>query len=545
MLTIIKKNWILLLIIALAFFLRIYQLDKVPLGLSENEAAIGYNAYSIIKTGRDEEGKFLPITFRSFGDYKLPIPIYLTGISIKINDLSTFSIRIVAALVGVFSVWLLYVLAQKLFNQPSALTASFLLAISPWHVQLSRSNTPITLAICLLLFEIIILIIKEDSKRKWWLLLAIQILLLLTHPSMWVVSVPLALIALIRHQTKNKASNRFFLITLILAIGLVGYLTKNTIKSYYFDQAFYGEIGFSNRIDQLQGYVRNYTHSNVSARLFQNKIVVFVDQTTKNYLRDFDFYNLFSSNDTHERYFANAFGKLYSIELIGFFIGCYFIIKKTKPNANYLWAILFLSPLPGITNITQQLGSTFFVSMIPFYLLTAYGFSQLLTKWSSNIIVKLIIVFSLLLLITSATTFFHYYFVHYPIQALADWDYGYQQVNKIATQESGKYDHLVISDALATKPYIYTLFYEKIDPHQYQQMTKQRGGSIFISTSSFGKYEYRSIDEKKDSSLDHTLLIDYDPGKSAYCSVNQLLCLRLKQTITLPDGTTSFKIIGS
>ncbi|MDZ4228834.1 MAG: glycosyl transferase, partial [Patescibacteria group bacterium] len=60
----------LILILLLAAGLRFYQLGRVPSGFVNDEAAFGYNAYSLIKTGRDEFGEFLPIIFHSFGEGK-------------------------------------------------------------------------------------------------------------------------------------------------------------------------------------------------------------------------------------------------------------------------------------------------------------------------------------------------------------------------------------------------------------------------------------------------------------------------------------------
>ncbi len=73
-----RKHWlILLLILILGIVLRFWQLGKTPTGFYLDEAALGYNAYSIMETGKDEYGKDWPILFRSFGDFKAPIYTYL------------------------------------------------------------------------------------------------------------------------------------------------------------------------------------------------------------------------------------------------------------------------------------------------------------------------------------------------------------------------------------------------------------------------------------------------------------------------------------
>ncbi|MBM3208997.1 4-amino-4-deoxy-L-arabinose transferase, partial [Candidatus Shapirobacteria bacterium] len=56
-----KKYWLLIIIVSLAFILRVYKLGEYPVGITWDEPALGYNAYSILKTGRDEYGKLLPI----------------------------------------------------------------------------------------------------------------------------------------------------------------------------------------------------------------------------------------------------------------------------------------------------------------------------------------------------------------------------------------------------------------------------------------------------------------------------------------------------
>ena len=77
-----KKEIIALaLIVLLAAFLRLYQLEKVPYGLYIDEAGISVNASSILKTGKDEYGTPYPLYFRSFDDYKTPGFVYLTAVT--------------------------------------------------------------------------------------------------------------------------------------------------------------------------------------------------------------------------------------------------------------------------------------------------------------------------------------------------------------------------------------------------------------------------------------------------------------------------------
>src|SRR3989344_3038162 len=98
------KYKILIAIIIFAAFLRFYKLGSFPVSLYWDEAANGYNAYSIVKTKSDEYGTKLPLLFKSFNDYKLPGYIYTDAIVVKLLGLSEFSVRLPSALFGTLTV---------------------------------------------------------------------------------------------------------------------------------------------------------------------------------------------------------------------------------------------------------------------------------------------------------------------------------------------------------------------------------------------------------------------------------------------------------
>src|SRR3990167_8023135 len=102
-----KTSKILLAIIILGVFLRFYRLADIPPGPYSDEAAYGYNAYSILKTGQDEWGQKFPLTFQSFGDFKPPGTAYLTIPSIAVFGLNTFAIRFPAALLATATILLM------------------------------------------------------------------------------------------------------------------------------------------------------------------------------------------------------------------------------------------------------------------------------------------------------------------------------------------------------------------------------------------------------------------------------------------------------
>ena len=131
------------LISVAALGLRLYRLGEMPVSLNWDEVSWGYNAWSILKTGRDEYGRFLPLIFKAFGDYKAPVYVYLTSLSIAVFGLSEFAIRFPAAVFGALDIFLLMIFVRTLFKSFEqrdfiALSAGLWLTFSPWHYDYSH-----------------------------------------------------------------------------------------------------------------------------------------------------------------------------------------------------------------------------------------------------------------------------------------------------------------------------------------------------------------------------------------------------------------------
>jgi 4-amino-4-deoxy-L-arabinose transferase-like glycosyltransferase len=165
-----RPKLILFFIVFFAFLLRFYRVAQIPPSLSWDEVSIGYNAYTILKTGRDEHQRFMPFdTFIAYGDYKPPIPVYFTVPFIFFFGLNELSIRLPSVLSGTISVFLTYVLVKTLFGKEKnaqilALLSSFIMAISPWHINISRAGFEANIATMFLILGIVLLLKSRDKK---------------------------------------------------------------------------------------------------------------------------------------------------------------------------------------------------------------------------------------------------------------------------------------------------------------------------------------------------------------------------------------------
>jgi len=134
-----KAVWLwLVAILVVATLVRVVGLGRVPPPLFRDEAEKGYNAYCLLKTGCDYEGRRLPLFINVFGAYTSAIYQYASVPWVGLFCLKAWSVRLTAALVGLATVFFLYLLARAMLDTPTALVAAAVLAVSPWHVCFSR-----------------------------------------------------------------------------------------------------------------------------------------------------------------------------------------------------------------------------------------------------------------------------------------------------------------------------------------------------------------------------------------------------------------------
>lgn len=136
-----KRNWLLITILVTATFLRFYKLASLPPGLHPDEAANGLDVISMI-----EKGKFAAI-YDTNGPREA-LFLYLQGIfvwfghtfKIAALDYTPLALRIAPAIIGVISVWAIYLLGKELYNKNVGLISAAALAVSAWHIQFSRNG---------------------------------------------------------------------------------------------------------------------------------------------------------------------------------------------------------------------------------------------------------------------------------------------------------------------------------------------------------------------------------------------------------------------
>jgi 4-amino-4-deoxy-L-arabinose transferase-like glycosyltransferase len=140
--SILKRHWAmitLVLILILAGFLQLIYFGESPPGINQDEAVDAWNAYCLLKTGKDQVGASWPIFYmRGIGSSWSTLYIYLLIPFQMIGGLSITTTRIPPALFGVVGIAVMYYAGKRLFNEKVGLLAALLLTLNPWHFQESR-----------------------------------------------------------------------------------------------------------------------------------------------------------------------------------------------------------------------------------------------------------------------------------------------------------------------------------------------------------------------------------------------------------------------
>ncbi len=164
------ENWILTLILLAATFLRFYKLGTLPPGLHPDEAANGLDIISMFDAHKfaaiyDTNGPREALFF-----YLQAIPVWIGHVfHIAAINFTPLSLRIAPAIIGVLTVWGIYLLGKELFNKNVGTFAAAALAVSAWHIQFSRNGFRAIMAplALIFLFYFIIRALRNGQTRDY------------------------------------------------------------------------------------------------------------------------------------------------------------------------------------------------------------------------------------------------------------------------------------------------------------------------------------------------------------------------------------------
>ena len=546
-----KKSqiWLLFLIVFLAGCLRFWQLGKAPPSPDWDEASLGYNAYSIMKTGRDEYGKAFPLILRSFDDYKPALYVYLAIPAIKVFGLNTFAVRFPAALLGTIAVLLTFFLVKELLdNFPKAirnsLIVSFLLAISPWHIQFSRiafeSNIGLFLNILVALFFL------KSLKKPWLLVLAAFFagLNIYTYQAEKIFTPLLVLIMALIWRKELLSLPRRYLFAgigtgLILILPFV-YLTFTTPEIFLRAK---GTSFASDPTPFLAGtaerLLRDYQNNDSLGLILDNRRVTYAITFVRGYLSHFDLNWLFITGDD-ARHHSPGMGHLYLWELPFFLLGIYALLfsKLSRKIKWLIFAWFLIAPIPAAFSSGAPHGvrTLRFLPMVQIFVSFGLIRAWQAIKKKQTILKFSIIIPAVLLFIFNFGYYLNQYFVQQNYYYSQYWQYGYKEAAETAKRIEANYEKIVVSnDPHLDQSYIFFLFYLGYDPKAYQEAGGTVSGGFAETHRGFSKYTFRPIEWEEEEKKAEILYIgrpeDF-PGD-----------VKSIETINFLDGEAAIKIV--
>jgi len=373
---------ILIAILILAIFLRFFNLSSNPPSLYWEEAALGYDAYSILKTGKDFHGNSWPlIAFESFGDYKPSVYFYAAVPSVAVFGLTPFAVRFPSALFGSLTVLLIYFLTLKLLkSRPTALISAFLLAISPWHLQLSRAGFEANLGLFLTTLGAW-LFFKGLTKKTYLFLAMIAWALSLYTYHANRVFIPLLGLALglvyFKKLMRNKWSSMLAVgLFLLILTPLVIRLNDPGIKKRFQQTSAFATLEpiiKSNQLIQADG-------GGLAARLLHHRFWQYTNIFFDHYFDHFKDDFLFLSGDTNSRHSTQLVGSLYLIQLPLLLWGIVLAFKEKYRQFLPLIIWLVIAPIPAaLTKATPHA-----LRALPMIIPLQYGYQQMVEYVASR-----------------------------------------------------------------------------------------------------------------------------------------------------------------
>lgn len=544
-----KKSQLLTLfgIVILSIALRFYQLGINPPSLDWDEVSLGYNAYAILKTGADEYGNRMPLSFRSFDDYKPPVYVYLAVPSIALFGLTEFAIRLPAAIIGVIAVIALYFFVLEVLKnfdeqrkQLIALVASFFLAVSPWHLQFSRAAFEGGIGICFLVLSLLFFFKGIKKAYYYFLFVSFFVLSLYSYHSFRLIN-PLLLLVLVVVFYKDLLKQK-------VVVGLAILCIIVSSLPVYMSFIHSDEVGA--RLSMVTIFsdpeLQKLSATNVASakdnhdvvgEILYNRRFIFIPKIIGGYFDHFNFNFLFLNGDGGVQHHAYHMGMLYLWDLPFILIGIMYLLKKRDKRVLVVLILFILAPLPAsITSGTPHPVRA--IAMIPaFQIFASVGFvMSWLFLWRKKIIGKVFIGIALVLFCLNLGYYFYSYYIQTPIKYGYFWQYGNKEAILYAKQHEKEYDHIIMTYEY-DQPYVYYLFYDKIEPAWYQKnWNYNKNGEIDRFYRKIGKYEFMNI-TAKELTKKKTLFIVEPSGIPANIG-------DIKEQILFPDGRVAYKIIA-
>jgi len=547
------KQFRLWLVLGLAFILRIIFLGTFPQGFTPDEASQGYAAYSLLKTGKDEWGISWPVTsFRAFADYRAPLQTYLIIPSVAVFGLNEFAVRLPSAIVGTLAVLAVFLLVGRLFpdRKKVALLSAIFLAISPWHIQFSRTALEANFASLLFPLGLYFLLkgMKNDMSSLVWsaIIFGINLYSYLAAK----LFIPLFLFFfLILNFNKIKINLKkylfFVLVILVFALPIFtdtlfgpGNVRGKDLIITNFSRENLETISREQYFSKLNHF------SPALTRLFSNKATFTVGQFITNYISYLSPTFWFTEGGREITYSVfPGFGLLHLFMFPLLFYGLYMLIKINHPAKKiiFLWLLLGIIPAAITKDGYRPNRAGSLLTLLE--IISAFGFYELMKivpkkmKTATSLISTIIIGISVFF-------YLNLYFFVSPVKYPQALSFGYRELLGKVTKIASNYQKIIFDRGNQSQ--VFVAFYSAMNPAEYQKYSQrwwpviEKQNLLFLdmmNNYSLDKYIFKSFDASADLVPGNLVIIraeKLDPNLSA----------DILDQVNYPDNTPVFYLLS-
>lgn len=490
-----------ILLTLLAFVIRFYQVTSSPPALYWEEVALGYDAYSILQTGKDHHGNAYPlVAFESFGDWKPAGYFYAIVPFIKLLGLNVLAIRLPSILAGTATVtilgWLIYLLTDHLTNKTRktlALIGMAIAAISPWLIQFSRAGWEVNLATTLILLGITLAwkSVSFDHKthdfKSLFLAMIFLVLAMYVYHSARVIAPILGLFLGLRYVigylAVNKNSKTLFLQLGLLVITAI-ILLMPFIKAWgspVLGQRLAETTIFSNlEMIKQSNYYQDLYNNAWWTKLVFHRYWFFAQLIFSQFLTHFSTSFLFISGDAIARHSSQYFGLFYPFEALFLLVGSWVVLKRFALDKKLFiltWLVVGVlpaaisQPVPHALRILPTAPA--FITLLVVGLWEIYEFltHQLFcfNEKLRNFRKHLLILGLLVIYLLAFSSFYRHLLNVYPKLYAHDWQVGYQEmINQVTVLAKENQILPIYITREQGRPAMYYWFYTQTDPSEVQ-----------------------------------------------------------------------------
>jgi hypothetical protein len=447
-------HWVLLVAVLLSGVVaRTYRPITVPAGFDQDEISEAYESYSLLKTGADRWGYHLPVYFVGWGSGQNVLQAYATVPVIALFGLSGFSVRFFDLACGLLTLPLFYLVCRRNFGEHAALLSTLFLALSPWHIMVSRwavecNSLPFFVLLGIFCFQ-------EALERRSALLTAICLIpfaiAFYVYGIMLVVVPSLMLLLLVKEFRRIKADWHVWAVGVAVFLAISGpfsfFVWKNYLvkRSYGFERYLPISVPLMpiNRLHQLM------KHESPLSQNFHFLTHALQDHTTWSQVK--------LSPPIPLTVLAMA--------AVGIFLTVSRAIRSRKiPNPLVLWLV---ASLPVFLIVPIQINEAINV-YAPLLALAGAGAMALWYKLRNARLRPVVVaVFWCLFAFETGWFLTSYFGKRYAAQSAPDFHPEAKEVLARLQSIAHPEDSIFLCNLLRLN-YVYVLYYNQIDPKQFQ-----------------------------------------------------------------------------